>query len=99
MGTFGKLQTVLRVFAVKIGLFHAMEIVKDAANSMKPYVIVIFEEPCPHRREGGWPEFLAAEPCFPPANISDNGRNQKRGKQLMIPGPTAGFPFALLIFC
>jgi hypothetical protein len=77
-----------------------MEIVKDAANSMKPYVIVIFgERPRRHRRDGGRPGFLASEPCYPPANISDNGRNQKRGKPLVIPGPTAGFPFALLIFC
>lgn len=31
-----------------------MEIVKDAANSMKPYVIVIFgERPRRHRRDGG----------------------------------------------
>jgi hypothetical protein len=66
MGTFGKLQTVLRVFAVKIGLFHAMEIVKDAANSMKPYVIVIFEEPCPHRREAGGPSSSRRNPAIPP---------------------------------
>ena len=76
-----------------------MEIVKDAANSMKPYVIVIFEEPLPAPGPMRVVRVPRGGTLLSPANISDNGGNQRRGKPLTIPGPTAGFPFALLIFC
>lgn len=90
-GALRQLQTVVRVFAVKIGLLHASDLGKIGGNSIRYYAIFILGCRPLSRR----PKRSVEVPIGPASGIfSGNGWNQGPITALNRPGSVRRFPFS-----